>query len=122
MLGGMGAGGIAVLVIPPSAQARYAGAGVAAPMACGVFPLTAEQAFAACWVQALAAEFVGTLFLILTILMTAVAGHSDGAHLSIGLSLGVGVLAFGPISNACLNPARAIGAAVVAFGISWATS
>jgi glycerol uptake facilitator-like aquaporin len=35
------------------------------------------------------------------------------------MSLGLGVLATGPISNACLNPARALGAAAFAHEYVW---
>lgn len=119
--GAAAAAAFCVFILPPFAQELFPGTGLSAPMACGVFPKTAEQAWAACWMKAFGAEFLGTLLLLVTILMTAVAGRSKAAHVSIGFALCVGVAAFGPVSNACLNPARAFGAALTAFGLSWAT-
>jgi aquaporin Z len=67
--------------------------------------------------QAFGAEFMGTFFLVFIILLAAVTGHNKaGAFIAIGFALGVGVLFAGPISNACLNPQRALGGAIAAGG------
>ena len=120
-VGAAAASALCIFILPPTAQMYHPGTGLSAPIACGVFPDTAGEAWGACWMKAFGAEFLGTLLLIMTILMTAVAGHSKAAHVSIGFSLVVGVSAFGPVSNACFNPARSFGAALTAFGISWST-
>src|SRR4051812_10189225 len=65
------------------------------------------------------AEAVGTFFLVWAIIGVAVspAGLKDWAGLSIGLTLGMLVMIFGPLTGAGLNPARALGPALV--GHSW---
>jgi len=62
------------------------------------------------------AEFIGTFFLVFTIVGVAVnpRSHKDWAALAIGGSLGVGVLALAPLTGAGFNPARSFGPALVA--------
>eukprot|EP00179_Madagascaria_erythrocladioides_P025314 CAMPEP_0198337474 /NCGR_PEP_ID=MMETSP1450-20131203/28652_1 /TAXON_ID=753684 ORGANISM="Madagascaria erythrocladiodes, Strain CCMP3234" /NCGR_SAMPLE_ID=MMETSP1450 /ASSEMBLY_ACC=CAM_ASM_001115 /LENGTH=270 /DNA_ID=CAMNT_0044042281 /DNA_START=34 /DNA_END=846 /DNA_ORIENTATION=+ len=65
--------------------------------------------------QGFGAELLGTFFLLMVIFGAGVSGHgSDSAYVAIGFALGLGVLFAGPVTNACLNPARALGAAAVA--------
>jgi MIP family channel proteins len=61
------------------------------------------------------AEGVGTFFLIWVIVGVAVnpAGLKDWAGLAIGTTLGLLVMIFGPLTGAGLNPARALGPALV---------
>jgi glycerol uptake facilitator-like aquaporin len=61
------------------------------------------------------AEGVGTFFLIWAIVGVAVnpAGLKDWAGLAIGTTLGLLVMIFGPLTGAGLNPARALGPALV---------
>ena len=61
------------------------------------------------------AEGVGTFFLVWAIVGVAVnpAGLKDWAGLSIGTTLGLLVMLFGPLTGAGLNPARALGPALV---------
>jgi MIP family channel proteins len=61
------------------------------------------------------AEAVGTFFLIWAIVGVAVnpAGLKDWAGISIGFTLGLLVMIFGPLTGAGLNPARALGPALV---------
>jgi len=60
-------------------------------------------------------EGVGTFFLIWAIVGVAVnpAGLKDWAGLAIGTTLGFLVMIFGPLTGAGLNPARALGPALV---------
>jgi MIP family channel proteins len=60
-------------------------------------------------------EGVGTFFLIWAIVGVAVnpAGLKDWAGLAIGTTLGLLVMIFGPLTGAGLNPARALGPALV---------
>jgi MIP family channel proteins len=60
-------------------------------------------------------EAVGTFFLIWAIVGVAVnpAGLKDWAGLAIGCTLGLLVMIFGPLTGAGLNPARALGPAIV---------
>jgi glycerol uptake facilitator protein len=60
-------------------------------------------------------EGVGTFFLIWAIVGVAVnpAGLKDWAGLAIGTTLGFLVMVFGPLTGAGLNPARALGPALV---------
>ncbi len=62
------------------------------------------------------AEFIGTFFLVFTIVGVAVnpRASKDWAALAIGGSLGVGVMTLAPLSGAGFNPARAFGPALVA--------
>jgi aquaporin TIP len=64
---------------------------------------------------ALLAEVIGTFFLMYAVYGTAVdpRGAKAIAPLVIGLTITIGVLAIGPVSGAALNPARAIGPAIV---------
>jgi MIP family channel proteins len=61
------------------------------------------------------AEAVGTFFLVWAIVGVAVnpAGLKDWAGASIGFTLGLLVMIFGPLTGAGLNPARALGPALV---------
>ncbi len=67
------------------------------------------------WVVAIAMEAIGTFFLLLVIMGTAVDGRapSGWAGLIIGLMVAGEILAFGPITNVALNPARAFGPALL---------
>lgn len=60
-------------------------------------------------------EAIGTFFLVWAIIGVAVnpAGLKDWAGLSIGCTLGMLVMIFGPLTGAGLNPARALGPALV---------
>jgi MIP family channel proteins len=60
-------------------------------------------------------EAVGTFFLVWAIVGVAVnpAGLKDWAGLAIGTTLGMLVMIFGPLTGAGLNPARALGPALV---------
>jgi len=66
------------------------------------------------WLGALA-EGIGTFFLLWAILGVAVnpTGLKDWAGISIGFTLGMLVMIFGPLTGAGLNPARALGPALV---------
>jgi MIP family channel proteins len=61
------------------------------------------------------AEGVGTFFLVWAIVGVAVnpAGLKDWAGLSIGTTLGMIVMIFGPLTGSSVNPARALGPAIV---------
>ena len=67
------------------------------------------------WVAAIAIEGIGTFFLLLVIMGTAVDGRSPAgwAGLIIGLMVAGEIFAFGPITNVALNPARALGPALL---------
>lgn len=62
------------------------------------------------------AEFIGTFFLVFTIVGVAVnpRAATDWAALTIGGALGVGALTLAPLTGAGLNPARAFGPSLVA--------
>lgn len=66
--------------------------------------------FASYW-QAIIAEGLGAFLLVLTIMAVAVDPRAPKgfAGLLIGLSVGVAILATGPIAGAALNPARTFG-------------
>jgi glycerol uptake facilitator protein len=72
------------------------------------------------YLVATAAEFIGTFFLLLVIMGTAVDGRAPAgwAGLIIGLTVAADIFAFGPITNVALNPFRALAPAVlqVLFG------
>src|SRR3954447_24280295 len=73
---------------------------------------------------ALAAEVIGTFFLMFAIVGVAVnpRGVKDWAGFAIGATLGAAVMIFGPVSGAGLNPARAFGPALAGqFGESAGT-
>lgn len=61
-------------------------------------------------------ELVGTFVLVWSIMGVAVnpRGTRDWAGFVIGATLGFAVMAFGPLTGAGLNPARALGPAIVA--------
>jgi glycerol uptake facilitator protein len=61
-------------------------------------------------------ELVGTFVLVWSIMGVAVnpRGTRDWAGFVIGATLGFAVMALGPLSGASLNPARALGPAIVA--------
>lgn len=61
------------------------------------------------------AEGVGTFFLVWAVVGVAVnpAGLKDWAGLAIGTTLGMIVMIFGPLTGAGVNPARALGPALV---------
>jgi MIP family channel proteins len=61
------------------------------------------------------AEFIGVFLLVLTIVAVAVDPRVDRAlaPLAIGAALGLGAFVFAPLTGAALNPARAIGPALV---------
>lgn len=67
------------------------------------------------WVVAIVMETIGTFFLLLVIMGTAVDGRAPAgwAGLIIGLMVAGEILAFGPITNVALNPARALGPALL---------
>ena len=63
----------------------------------------------------LLAELIGAFFLINTICNAAVSGKAGNlAPIAIGLTVGVGIMAFGPVSGASFNPARTLGPAIAA--------
>src|SRR5690349_11499279 len=67
------------------------------------------------WIVAVAMETIGTFFLLLVIMGTAVDGRAPAgwAGLIIGLMVAGEIFAFGPVTNVALNPARALGPALV---------
>ncbi len=67
------------------------------------------------WIVAIVMETIGTFFLLLVIMGTAVDGRAPAgwAGLIIGLMVAGEIFAFGPITNVALNPARAFGPALI---------
>src|SRR5260370_33864217 len=67
------------------------------------------------WVVAITMETIGTFFLLLVIMGTAVDGRAPAgwAGLIIGLMVAGEIFAFGPITNVALNPARAFGPTLI---------
>jgi glycerol uptake facilitator protein len=67
------------------------------------------------WAVAIAMEVIGTFFLLLVVMGTAVDGRAPAgwAGLIIGLMVAGEIFAFGPITNVALNPARAFGPALI---------
>ena len=60
-------------------------------------------------------EFIGTFFLVTTVLNAAVSGKAGNmAPIAIGLIVPACIFLFGPLTGASLNPARTIGPAVAA--------
>ena len=58
-------------------------------------------------------EMIGAFFLINTVLNAAVSGRAGNlAPIAIGLTVGVCIMFYGPITGASVNPARTIGPAV----------
>jgi glycerol uptake facilitator-like aquaporin len=118
------AGALTWGLLPETLTTVKPGTHWSAPISCGKFPdldtAEATRFDGTCPYRAFGAEIFGTGFLLITIFMAGVAGYGlDSAYIAIGLSLGFGVLATGPISNACLNPARALGAAAFAHKYDW---
>lgn len=72
------------------------------------------------YIVATAMETIGTFFLLFVIMGTAVDGRapSGWAGLIIGLMVAGEIIAFGPITNVSLNPARTLGPVLIqlAFG------
>ena len=71
---------------------------------------------------AFVAEFVATFFLVAAVWGTAVdERHPPIGGFGIGLAVTMGILAIGPATGAALNPARAIGPALVSnsWGAHW---
>ncbi|KAK1169888.1 aquaporin-8-like [Acipenser oxyrinchus oxyrinchus] len=66
--------------------------------------------------SAIVAEVVMTAYLVMTVCMGTINKKSTTplAPLCIGLSVTVGILAGGSVSGGCMNPARALGSALVA--------
>lgn len=69
------------------------------------------------YLVATAMEVIGTFFLLIVIMGTAVDGRAPAgwAGLIIGVMVAGEILAFGPITNVCLNPARTIGPVLVQY-------
>jgi aquaporin Z len=66
--------------------------------------------------QAAVFEAVATFFLVLVVFGTAVDGRAPKSvyPLAIGLTVALDIMAFGPLTGAAMNPARALGPALVA--------
>ncbi|XP_034779692.2 aquaporin-8-like [Acipenser ruthenus] len=66
--------------------------------------------------SAIVAEVVMTAYLVMTVCMGTINKKSTTplAPLCIGLSVTVGILAGGSVSGGCMNPARALGSALIA--------
>lgn len=67
------------------------------------------------WTVAIVMEVIGTFFLLMVIMGTAVDGRAPTgwAGLIIGLMVAGEIFAFGPVTNVALNPARALGPALL---------
>lgn len=60
-------------------------------------------------------EMIATFFLVNSVLNAGISGKAGNlAPLGIGLTVGVSIMFFGPLTGASLNPARTIGPAVAA--------
>jgi len=60
-------------------------------------------------------EAIGTFFLVVVVFGTAVSPQAPRiGGLAIGLTIAMDILAFGPLTGAAMNPARAFGPALVA--------
>ncbi len=68
---------------------------------------------------ALLAEIILTFFLALTIMGVATDERAQGAFaaIAVGSYVGLAILAWGPVGNASMNPARSLGPAI--FGSEW---
>jgi glycerol uptake facilitator len=66
--------------------------------------------------RAMLGEFLGTFFLVWAVVGVAVNPRAakDWAALTIGATLGLGVMVIGPLTGGSFNPARAFGPALVA--------
>ncbi|XP_053552843.1 aquaporin-8-like [Bombina bombina] len=118
-------GGMNPILLLPYWVVQLSGGMLGALLAKG---LAREEAFvnrtgAACMLgnesslgEAIGVEIVGTFLLNLTVLMGAIGDRSRTpfAPYSIAFTVIAGILAGGSISGSCLNPARALGPAVVA--------
>lgn len=63
----------------------------------------------------IALEAIGAFFLVMVVFGTAVhSGRPPVGGLAIGLTITMDILAFGPLTGAAMNPARAFGPALVA--------
>jgi MIP family channel proteins len=77
--------------------------------------------------SAMLLEAVASFFLVLTVFATAIDGRGTFrsiAGFGIGLSITLDILTIGPFTGAAMNPARAIGPAIVAnhwtnWGVYW---
>lgn len=69
-------------------------------------------------IQALMMEIFLTFFLVSVIFGSAVFNNFSFAGLAIGLAITMDILAGGPVSGAAMNPARALGPAII--GGEWA--
>jgi len=114
-------------LLNPLQTALHPGIRYAAPIACtwwsSANPMVPDGAMHpdnVCTYQAFGAEITGTLLLILAVLLSGVANYGRGeAYVTLGFSLGAATLATLPISNAMLNPARAVGNAIFAHDFNW---
>lgn len=60
-------------------------------------------------------EMIGAFFLVNSILNAGISGKAGNlAPLGIGLTVGVSIMFFGPLTGASLNPARTLGPAIAA--------
>lgn len=104
--------------VVPYMLMQIAGAIVAAVFAVGLTgsPFSPAPAPGVSAFAAVAVEFLFTLALALVMLNVAASPDTEGNSyfgLAIGATLGVGVIAGGPISGAAFNPAVAIGPSLV---------
>uniref|UniRef100_A0A7I4YTH9 Major intrinsic protein domain containing protein n=1 Tax=Haemonchus contortus TaxID=6289 RepID=A0A7I4YTH9_HAECO len=67
------------------------------------------------WFQGLIAEVLTTMFLVQTVLTTAVDASTVLAPLAIGFTVLMDIMAVGAISGASMNPARSFGPNIVAM-------
>ncbi|XP_030642489.1 aquaporin-8-like [Chanos chanos] len=120
------AGGLDIILLVPYWAAQFCGALVGAGLAKavsshehfvnasgGAFSSIADNGQVG---RAVVAEIVMTFYLVLTVCMSAINRQSRTslAPFCIGLTVSVGILGAGGVSGGCLNPARALGPAVVA--------
>lgn len=70
---------------------------------------------------ALLAEIILTFFLALTIMGVATDERAQGsfAAIAVGSYVGLAILAWGPVGNASMNPARSLGPAIA--GVEWSS-
>jgi aquaporin Z len=113
-------------LLPPLQTAVVPGIRYAAPIACAwwdvndVTPAGYMHPDHVCTYQAFGAEIAGTLVLLIAVLVAGLGGYGRGeTYIALGVALGAAVFATLPISNAHLNPARAIGAAIFAHEFNW---
>ncbi|XP_030255444.1 aquaporin-8a.1 [Sparus aurata] len=116
-------GGMELLLLGPYVVAQMLGGMVGAGLSMGVFPLNVSDASLGGafdvtnkdLAAATLAEVIMTAFLTMVVCMAAINGQtrSQLAPLCIGLTVTANIFAGGPVSGACMNPARAFGPAVV---------